>query len=232
MADANKTLLLIPTAGERSELWNHLDPHAKSMMRWHCELCGFGLVASAAATMRAIQTHQPARVILAGIAGGLSDAASVGSAHWFDQAICDGIGVGEGDQFASAESLGWQQWPILGSPGTDETSAPAVGDKIQLARPERLPADESVTNTLISVCAASSDDVMASRRGSLAGTMDRDAVIAEDMEAFGVAMACQMTSTPCMVVRGISNVAGDRNHSRWQITAALRSVADRLMEWN
>ncbi|ELP29496.1 futalosine hydrolase [Rhodopirellula baltica] len=232
MADVKTTLLLIPTSGERSELLNHLDLGAVSMKGWTCELCGFGLVASAAATMRAIQLQQPARVILAGIAGGLSDAASVGSAHWFDQVICDGIGVGEGEQFASAESLGWQQWP-----GTDEALVPAVGDRIDLSRPknlsgENLPAARSEANTLISVCAASSDGVMASRRGSLAGTKGHDGVVAEDMEAFGVAMACQMTSTPCMVVRGISNAAGDRDHSRWQITAALRSVADRLMQLN
>ncbi|MEP4223413.1 futalosine hydrolase [Rhodopirellula bahusiensis] len=230
MAGAKSTLLLIPTSGERSRLLNHLDFSGLAIRGWKCELCGFGLVApaaAAAATTRAIRTHQPTRVILAGIAGGLSDAASVGSAHWFDEAICDGIGVGEGDEFVSADTLGWKQW----ASGDDE-SQESIGDRIELARPGNATVKKTPKNTLVSVCAASSDDSMASRRRNLAGETDRDAVIAEDMEAFGVAMACQMTSTPCMVVRGISNVAGDRDHSKWQIDSALRSVAERLMELN
>ena len=50
--------------------------------------------------------------------------------------------------------------------------------------------------------------------------------VAEDMEAFGVAMACQMHGVPLEVVRGISNEVGDRDHSQWQIDKALRAAAE------
>ncbi|WDQ16105.1 futalosine hydrolase [Rhodopirellula sp. P2] len=225
MADAKSTLLLIPTSGERSKLLSHSDSLALASRRWHCELCGFGLVAAAAATMQAIQVHQPERVLLAGIAGGLSDSAAVGSAHWFQRVICDGIGVGEGDAFVSADSLAWKQWS-----GTDGRSPDPIGDRLDLVTPEQPGKPANAINTLVSVGAASADAALASRRRSLAGSPPTEAVIAEDMEAFGVAMACRMTSTPCMVVRGISNVAGDRDHSKWQIDLAIQAVAGRLAE--
>ncbi|KLU05283.1 Menaquinone via futalosine step 2 [Rhodopirellula islandica] len=179
-------------------------------------------MAAAASTMQAIQVHQPERVILAGIAGGLSDSAAVGSAHWFAGVICDGIGVGEGNAFVSADSLAWKQWA-----GTDGQSSDSIGDRLELPVPDQTAHS---INTLVSVCAASSEAALASRRRSLAGSPPAEAVIAEDMEAFGVAMACRMTSTPCMVVRGISNVAGDRDHSQWQIDLAIQAVAGRLAE--
>ncbi|MFG0265748.1 MAG: futalosine hydrolase [Rhodopirellula sp. JB055] len=227
MADAERTLLLVPTVGERSKLLEHLDSLAQPNRNWLCELCGFGLVAAAAATMRSIQIHRPDRVLLAGIAGGLSDSAAVGSAHWFQSVICDGIGVGEGDALLSASSLGWQQWP-----GTDEKSAEPIGDQLNLVSPAQGNRPSSPAKTLVSVCAASSDAAMAIRRRRLGGSPPADAVIAEDMEAFGVALACQMSSTPCMVVRGISNIAGDRDHSKWQIDLAIQAVAKRLAELN
>jgi futalosine hydrolase len=175
--------------------------------------------------MAAIQVHQPDRVVLAGIAGGLSDSSAIGSAHWFSTVVCDGIGVGEGDAFLAAASLGWKQWS-----GTDGRSDDPSGDRLDLTLPDQAGRSSSASSTLVSVCAASSDSAMAIRRGRLAGASSADAVIAEDMEAFGVAMACRMASTSCMVVRGISNVAGDRDHSKWQIDLALQSVAERLAE--
>ena len=49
--------------------------------------------------------------------------------------------------------------------------------------------------------------------------------IAEDMEAFGVAMAASLAKVPLQVVRGISNNAGDRRLSQWKINDALNSAA-------
>lgn len=225
MADADRTLLLIPTSGERDRLLKHFDVAARP--DWRVELCGFGLIAAAASTMRLIADDPPARVILAGIAGGLGSAAAVGTAHWFGEVVCDGIGVGQGDGFVPASDMGWHQWSDPSDP---------IGDRLTIDCP-----DHAAQNVLVSVCAASADSKMAQKRGQdpLVSVQGKRAanrsppatlagVLAEDMEAFGVAMACRMMGVPCQVVRGISNVAGDRVHSRWKIDAALDAVGERL----
>jgi futalosine hydrolase len=41
------------------------------------------------------------------------------------------------------------------------------------------------------------------------------------MEGFGVAVACRLANVPLTIVRGISNRAGDRDHSKWNIAGSL-----------
>ena len=50
--------------------------------------------------------------------------------------------------------------------------------------------------------------------------------VAEDMEAFGVAMAASLMGVPLQVVRGMSNTAGDRQLSQWKIDDALEAAAE------
>lgn len=50
-------------------------------------------------------------------------------------------------------------------------------------------------------------------------------LLAEDMEGFGVAIACRLWDTPLSIIRGLSNVVGDRRHTEWQVEAALRAAA-------
>jgi futalosine hydrolase len=44
------------------------------------------------------------------------------------------------------------------------------------------------------------------------------------MEGFAVAFACRLRGVPLDVIRGISNTAGDRDTSRWQVAAALEAA--------
>jgi futalosine hydrolase len=48
--------------------------------------------------------------------------------------------------------------------------------------------------------------------------------VAEEMEGYAVALAARRFGVPAVIVRGISNRAGDRDRSRWQIHPALRSA--------
>ncbi|MFM8578800.1 MAG: hypothetical protein ACKOCN_08370, partial [Planctomycetaceae bacterium] len=50
--------------------------------------------------------------------------------------------------------------------------------------------------------------------------------VAEDMEGFGVAMACRLVGVPLTIVRGISNIAGDRDTRQWRIRESLAAAAD------
>ena len=70
------------------------------------------------------------------------------------------------------------------------------------------------------MCAASADDADVRLRR----TAFPEAV-AEDMEAFGVALACRLAGLPLDIVRGISNTAGDRRRENWRTQTALEAVA-------
>jgi len=45
-------------------------------------------------------------------------------------------------------------------------------------------------------------------------------------QGFAVAAACRLQNVPLRVVRGISNIAGDRDHSQWKIADAMNSAMD------
>ena len=49
---------------------------------------------------------------------------------------------------------------------------------------------------------------------------------AEDMEGYAVATACHLAQVPLRIIRGISNVAGDRQQTEWRVAQALQSAAE------
>ena len=203
-------LILIPTPMEedfaRRQLENHLPD-------WTIQTVGFGLVAAAANTSRWIHQYQPERVLLIGIAGSYDELrCPVATAARFDEVICDGIGVGTDQHFRSAGQMGWDQWHA-------SSTGPPIGDRISLqtAPFQDLPS----AGGLVSACAASAniDEAVQRQRRYPTAT-------AEDMEGFGVAVATTLASVPLQVVRGISNLAGNRNLSHWKTEEALTAACD------
>jgi len=203
------TLVLIPTDLERRRLAPRLaSPAAGGIV---IELCGFGPVAAAARAAGLIARHRPDRVLLAGIAGRLGDRLSIGRAYRFSEIACHGIGAGTGDGFQPAGAMGWPHWP-----GDLADPAAAISDVITLGPP---PGSAPSAGRLLTACAASAtaDDVALRRRAF-------PTAVAEDMEGFGVALACALARTPVCIVRGISNAVGDRQRSNWNIPQALGSA--------
>ena len=205
-------LILVPTQLEYDHIMAACD-RPRRRQPTEIQLCGFGIVAAAARTATLLSQRRPDSVLLLGIAGGLSSRAPVGSCAEFSTVRCEGIGVGRSDQFQSASDLGWMQWP-----GSDES--PPIGDVIRLA------ADtEQGSVELLTVCAASSSPLEAQTRRKVSPD-----AIAEDMEGFGVALACQLHDVPLTIIRGISNAAGDRDHSQWQIRDSLEAAVRLAVE--
>lgn len=204
-------LLLIPTELERRAF----------MGAWAAEqkitppaLCGFGPIVPAGRTMQLIHEQRPKHICLLGIAGSLSKNAKVGEAYMFSEIVCYGVGVGSGNDFQSASSLGWPQWedPRIGD------SLPAVASK-----------DYLIAGQLITTCSASASQEEAEWKRAL-----YPRAVAEDMEAFAVASACHFAGIGFSCIRGISNVAGQRDKSTWQIDTAMTSATDlfeQLQNW-
>ena len=204
-------LILVPTAVERHTLEPLLSPLCKAGSE--LELCGFGPVAAAARTAHLLADRRPSRVLLLGIAGSLDDRLAVGTACRFSEVACFGVGVGSGRDFVRAGDLAWHQWP-----GDPRSESSPIGDRLPcFAAP---PSQTHRAPLLLTSCAASAcaDDARA-RKAMFPEAM------AEDMEGFAVALACRLRGVPLDIIRGISNVAGDRDKSRWQVHAALAAAA-------
>ncbi|MCA9133326.1 MAG: hypothetical protein KDA45_09235, partial [Planctomycetales bacterium] len=102
---------------------------------------------------------------------------------------------------------------------------PKIGDCLPL---ESSPATDGQREQLLTVCSAASNaEEVAFRQQKF------PQAVAEDMEGFGVALACRLAGLPLRIVRGISNRAGDRQTQNWCIRPAMESAVDltrRLLE--
>ncbi len=220
MSQDCQTLILIPTKLERDHLrtfWP--DDQCKTDSRLgsgvnFIEIVGFGPIVAAAQALRLIHIHRPRQILLLGIAGSYRSELKVGEAYRFTEIACYGIGVGTGDEFQTAEQMGWQQW-------TGDSKSDPLSDKIRLMplATDTLPDPRTKKHLLLSVTAAAKSDADVQMRQAIFS----DAV-AEDMEGFGVAAACHLMGVPLAIIRGISNRAGDRNFNDWQIEAAMQSA--------
>ena len=202
-------LFLIPTEFELQKVKTILaEKYPQHANQFEFQLCGFGPIAAAATTMRLLSA-KPTSVVLLGIAGTYQiERFPVGSATKFNHVICHGVGVGCGEQFTPASELGWQQ-------------GPAIDD--------RLPCASSVSDDLdcdlLTVCSAADSFTEATTR-----LAKNPSAVGEDMEAFGVAIACQMLGIDFEVLRGFSNIAGDRDKANWQIDQGLSAAVDLLVQ--
>jgi len=205
-----RSLILVPTEYELAHLQPRLTPVIESVGAV-VAICGFGPVASGITTARLLAKSVPESVILIGIAGSLNPSAKIGTAGVFSTVGCYGIGAGSGCHFKSASELGWTQW-------SDPESGQVFDDTIRLSEPSN--ETNSHDPVLLTVCAASAspEDVTDRIRRF-------PNAVAEDMETFSVAMACRMAGIPLTVIRGISNIAGDRNKTNWDVAAALDAAA-------
>ena len=209
VGDSTSTLVLVPTQFELDLFTPQLS--LPDSVRMEC--CGFGVAVSGAVAMQLIDRYRPADVQLIGIAGSLGRQLDVGKAVAFSSVSMSGIGAGQGGEHQSAESMGWRFWDRDGE---------KIATTIQLTGPTQ----PNPPQELLTVCSASANAAEADQRRSTFPN-----AVAEDMESFAVAAACTLAKIPLSVVRGISNVAGDRDKSRWLIDEAIAAVAKQVQDF-
>lgn len=192
-------LVLVPTEKERSIIEPYWLSESLEQAEGRLEICGFGPVAAAANTMRLLTDVAPSKVLLIGIAGGFSEAVTVGQAYVFQEVVMHGIGVGSGSDFRPLAAF-------------DPCRS------LSLSVPAKVPHRE-MRQTLLTCCAASAgpDDVQW-RKHQVPG------ISAEEMEGYAVAYACQLAKIPLTIIRGISNRVGDRDFRNWQMETALEAA--------
>ncbi|HEY7258313.1 MAG TPA: hypothetical protein VH459_04550 [Gaiellales bacterium] len=78
---------------------------------------------------------------------------------------------------------------------------------------------------LLSVAEAAATPAAAAERA-----VRHPAAVGEEMEGFAVAVAAALFGVPLRIVRGASNLAGDRNRSAWRMADALAAVRALILE--
>ena len=195
-------LVLIPTEREKNILLARA-PDLESS-RSHVATCGFGPVVAAAKATRLILQLQPKKVWLLGIAGRFGDQLEIGKAYFFSAVTIYGIGFGEGDEFCILDE------------GQLDPAAVSTPNRFALDRDSPDAAGE-----LLTVTASSASKIDVSRR-----LRNFPQAVAEDMEGYGVALACHISGVPLSIIRGISNDCGNRNHREWEVESSLAEVAE------
>jgi len=212
--DMDRTLFLVPTSLELDLVQEACQDYlATSVQQPNFQVCGFGPIAAGVETSRLVtQAKQnlgdQLKVVLLGIAG-TYDATTlpVGGACSFHTCGCYGIGAGQGDRFQSPSELGFPQIRI---------SQQDCFDRLPVQVHQ---SDPSRGQFLLTVCSAAANQAEVQQRRSVFPQ-----AMAEDMEGFGVAMATGKQGIPLTIIRGISNVAGDRNTANWKIRPSIQAA--------
>ena len=200
-------LILVPTVFELSML--DLKPNRGRKV----EICGFGPIGSGIGAYQKISQHVPKHVLLIGIAGSLHVHAQIGSAYTFKQVALDGVGADGEDE------LDLKQLPnVENSNVTDRLSMDSGNVFIQSHQ-------QNCLFELLTVCQSTSDLSIVERRKA-----HFPEAVAEDMEGYSVALAAHALNVPLTIIRGISNIAGDRNKRNWQIREALSAARAMLID--
>ena len=206
-----RQLLLVPTHFELAMI----DP----VLLETCDvaICGFGIATAGTRTAQLLAEFKPTRVTLIGIAGRIGSTLEIGQAYRFSEIACYGIGAGTGNNFQTASEMGWKHWQSVNPnvQGLDRS----ISDVICVNEVVKSSVRQA-SYQLLTVAAASIDIQDVQHK-----TNKFPHAVAEDMEGFAVAVACQFASIPLEVIRGISNHAGDRNKSNWFTREAMIAAA-------
>lgn len=170
---------------------------------------GVGPASAAARTASELATRQYDLVICAGICGGFTGRAEVGSLVVASDIICADLGAETPEGFCAVDELGFGSSRVA----VDQSLATRVTKAMQS---QGLVAKMGQVLTLSTVTGS------AETATALANRMP-DAY-AEAMEGYGVAIAAQQRGLPILELRAVSNAIGPRDKSAWRIKDALDAL--------
>jgi len=169
--------------------------------------CGVGAAAAAAGT--AIMLSQTAYdlVVCAGIGGAFGTRAGVGDVVVANRIVHADLGAESPSGFLGLQELGFGETEHELPPDLVAVAALRTG---------------AVVGPVLTVSTVTGTP---GRAALLAG---RHAAVAEAMEGAGVYAACRPNEVPMLEIRGISNLVGRRDLSKWDIPGALTALGNAL----
>lgn len=170
---------------------------------------GVGPAAAAAGTASALTAAGLAGtpydlVVCAGIGGGFTGAAPVGSVVVSDAIVVADLGAQTPDGFAPVTELGF---------GTVTHTAPRPLLDAAVRTAGLIPGTVLTVSTVTGT-AERTAELLARHPGA----------VAEGMEGFGVAEAAAAHGCPVLEIRAISNAVGPRDRAAWRIPEALAAL--------
>jgi futalosine hydrolase len=178
---------------------------------------GIGAVNAALATQAGILKHQPGLILIVGIGGAYpTSGLQPGDAAVSSQIIYAGLGAIDGEHFLDLEQLGF---PLLERNGTKIFNTLPVSD---LSRDFAKAAGITYGPFLTLETVTGSFETASRLERQVPGAL------VEGMEGAGVAHVACKHNIPCLEVRGISNMVGPRDHSKWKIPEAMQALSKAL----
>jgi futalosine hydrolase len=178
---------------------------------------GIGAVNAALTTQAGILEHKPSMVLSVGIGGAYPNSGlQPGVAAVSSQIVYAGLGAMDGETFLDLEQLGFS---LLERNGAKTFNALPVSG---LAR-AFAEAAEIARGPFLTLETVTGSSETASR-------LERQVpgALVEGMEGAGVAHVAFKHNIPCLEVRGISNMVGPRDRSKWKIPEAMQALARAL----
>lgn len=214
MTGERRLLLLVPTVREAELLLAQPPTDQKAVVQIElpgapvAAICGFGIAAAGAGAAWYLANRKASSCLLVGAAGGFAGRVGVGELVHGVHARLHGVGAGRGESHEPAGEMPFDLLPEL------------PGEPLELAA---APVDGLVSGDVVSVTAASAGAAEAEELASRFRL-----AVAEDMETWSVAAACHLAGTPLLVVRAVTNVAGDRDHGNWRMEDAMVHLREAL----
>jgi len=215
------TLILIPSPIE----WNILTgvpPKSDlastepifTLSRGNCvwALCGIGPASAAMTASILISRLQPARVILAGIAGAFPQSQlETGAIVQVSEECFADLGYENGGQWFNLDKM---NLPML----------PLAGRSLGCSHPLRLLDENQPHASAITVSTVTSSHERADAlwRNYRAGL--------ENMEGAAIAMVCALFNMPFHEIRAVSNLVGPRDPASWQVRGPLQELGEWLTQ--
>ena len=172
---------------------------------------GVGSVNAAVALTRYLEHNQPSSILVCGIAGAYPDSGlSIGDVVCAESECYGDLGAASADGFLDMRDLGF---PLVAAPEPLYNVFP-----LQI-----FPAPRLARFVTVNTCTGTN----ASARAMVARTGGS----VESMEGAAIAHVAALARVPVGEIRGISNIAGDRNRSTWRVKEAAEAAQKALLAW-
>ena len=173
---------------------------------------GLGLLTSAISLMKKIHNQKPDLVIQIGIAGSLSHSLPIGEAVAVKSETVGDLGVVENGEFQSIFKMG-----LAKSDEFPFTTGRLINPHEQLLHLSELQLVDAVSVNEIST-----------HPSSIQYYHEKLGASIESMEGAAFHQVCLAFSIPFIQIRGVSNRAGIRDKSQWNIPLAIASYTHAL----
>ena len=181
--------------------------------------CGAGIANAAAAACLGIALYKPARIFNVGACGVYNaDTNTIGQVVIGTRTVFADTGVDTGTDFLSMQAI---DLPL---------AKPESGDEVfNVMGLHEARVNHKLKRAVFLTVAACSGS--AQRAALVSGRFSfKQELLCEDMESAAVALMANKAAIPCTIVRGISNICGDRDYGNWQLSKAAQAAQKELLK--